>query len=320
VKLIRNIKELDGQFPGCALTIGNFDGVHLGHARIIGRLRAWADQVEGPAVVLTFDPHPVRLLRPQLTPPPLTWTRRKAELLSDLGVDGMIAWPTDRALLGLSSHEFFQQVILETMGAAAIVEGPNFHFGKDREGDVQRLRELCEQAGIHCEIVTPGINGGELISSTRIRNLIREGDMLAARQMLTQPYRIRGMVVHGDGRGTEIGFPTANLDAIDTLIPAMGVYAGVAVVERQPYMAAVHIGPSPTFGVERPTVEVHLLDFDESVYGSVIEVDFLESLRGIRHFGTAADLQSQLQRDIERTRQIASRYLQEPHIQPTPES
>ncbi len=312
MKLIRQIDQIDETLARCALTIGNFDGVHRGHASIIRHLKAWAQQVDGPAVVLTFDPHPVRLLRPELAPPPLTWTERKAQLLAELDVDCMIAWPTDRALLELSYREFFQRVIVEQLRAAAVVEGPNFYFGRGREGDVQRLQELCDDSALNCEIVEPGISEDALISSTRIRECIRDGDVSAARQMLTQPYRIRGMVIHGASRGTQIGFPTANLDAIDTLIPGMGVYAGVATVAEQKIPAAIHIGPSPTFGVKRPTVEVHLIDFAESIYGQVIGVDFLERLRGVQDFPSPAALQDQLSEDVENSRNIGRHFLTNP--------
>ena len=221
----------------------------------------------------------------------------------------MIAWPTDRALLGLSYREFFQRVIVEKLHAAAVIEGPNFFFGRNREGDIHRLRELCEDGAIACEIVEPGIAGEELISSTRIRDCVRQGEVQNARQMLTQPYRIRGLVVHGAARGTRIGFPTATLDAIDTLIPHVGVYAGVATVAEQKISAAIHIGPSPTFGIERPTVEVHLIDFNESIYGQVITVDFLERLRSIEGFRSSADLQDQLTRDVASARSIGQNFL-----------
>ena len=295
------------------MTMGNFDGVHRGHAKIIARLKHWAKTFSGPSVVFTFDPHPVRLLRPELAPPPLTWTQRKADLLEDLGVDCMIAWPTDRDLLKLTYQQFFQQVIVDKIHAAAIVEGPNFFFGKNREGNVERLDELCRESSIECEIVQPGISGDELISSTRIRKLVQDGDVSAAREMLTQPYRLRGMVVHGAGRGAELGFPTANLDAIDTLIPQIGVYAGFATVEGQRFTAAIHIGPSPTFGVERPSVEVHLLDFQQALYGKVIEVDFLDSLRGVEQFNDIESLKRQLSLDIQRARDIGAAYLKQPN-------
>ncbi len=309
VKLIRHIDELPDDRRGGALTMGNFDGVHRGHARIIERLKYWAGQVSGPSMVFTFDPHPVRLLRPHLAPPPLTWTQRKAELLGELGVDLMIAWPTDLALLQLTYRQFFGEIIQSRIGAAAIVEGPNFFFGHNREGNVQRLQELCRPAGIACEIVSPAIDDQELISSTRIRQAIAAGDVQAACSLLTQPYRIHGMVVHGAGRGAGLGFATANLDAIDTLIPGMGIYAGLAHVAGVTRIAAVHVGPSPTFGADRPQVEVHLLDFHDSVYGEVMEVDFLRRLRSVEHFSQVDLLLDQMKRDVQQARQIGAAWL-----------
>ncbi len=311
MKLIRHIEQIDHTLAGCAITLGNFDGVHRGHAEIISRLLQWAGRVGGPAVVFTFDPHPVRLLRPELAPPPLTWTQRKAELLQELGVDCMIAWPTDRHLLSLTYREFFQQIMLDQLQVAAMVEGPNFYFGRDREGNIDRLMQLCDESGIACEIVQPEVCDDELISSTRIRNLIHEGDVAAARTMLTRPYRIRGMVVHGAGRGHELGFPTANLDAIDTLIPAMGVYAGLASVQAELRPAAIHVGPSPTFGVVRPQVEVHVMDFADVMYGEVLEVDFLEQLRGVQQFNSIDELKTQLALDVTRAGDIGDGFLKQ---------
>ncbi len=313
MQLIRNIDELKRLPRGGALAMGNFDGVHRGHARIIERLNHWADRVDGPSIVFTFEPHPVRLLRPELAPPPLTWTERKAELLGALNVDVMIAWPTDRQLLQLSYSRFFQDVIQERIGAAAIVEGPNFYFGHNRHGDVGKLAELCAESNIAFEVVEPESLSGEWISSTRIRNSISDGDTQAACEMLTQPYRIRGMVVHGAGRGTGLGFPTANLDAIDTLIPGNGIYCGIARLgnpkEVSSRVAAIHIGPSPTFGDDRPQVEVHILDFGESIYGQVIEVDFLNRLRGVERFDTTELLLKQMHADIEQARLIGTTWL-----------
>ncbi len=286
-----------------AVTIGNFDGVHRGHARIIEKLRSVALKVGGPAVVFTFDPHPVRLLRPELAPPPLTWTDRKAELLSDLGVDAMVAYPTDLALLQLSPGEFFQQIVQDQLHAKAMVEGPNFYFGRDRAGDVHTLKELCEGAGIGLSIVAPMQEGpsGEFVSSSRIRKLIAAGNIDAAGQMLTAPYRLRGMVTHGAARGAKIGFPTANLDAVDTILPGMGVYAGQAHVvnDDRDWPAAINIGPSPTFGEETVRVEVHLIGFSGNLYGQPLEVDFIARLRDIQTFAGVEALKQQLARDVE---------------------
>jgi riboflavin kinase/FMN adenylyltransferase len=290
---------------GGALTIGNFDGVHCGHRVIVNQLKAFATELNGAAIVFTFDPHPVRILRPEQTPPPLTWTNRKADLLSELGVDVVVAYPTSRELLNLEYREFFQQIILEKIGAKAMVEGPNFYFGRGRQGNVQTLGELCREHDIQLRIVEPLLEAGEYISSSRIRKLIKHGNVFEAAGLLTHPYRIRGMVTHGASRGSTIGFPTANLDAVDTLVPAMGVYAGRCYLESRSHWSAIHIGPNPTFGEKVAKVEAHLLDFEGSIYGQVIEVDFVRRLRDIRQFDSAEDLQRQLQADVAETRNTA---------------
>jgi riboflavin kinase/FMN adenylyltransferase len=308
MKLIRKLPEFPESLRGGALTIGNFDGVHRGHAVILGQLKKFAAQLGGASVVFTFDPHPVRILRPEQTPPPLTWTNRKADLLAELGIDVVVAYPTDRQLLELSYVDFFQKIIVEEMGAKAMVEGPNFFFGKGRQGNPQRLKELCEQNKVQLEIVTPLLESDEFISSSRIRNLIKEGDVDLASQLLTNPYRIRGMVTHGAARGSKIGFPTANLDAIDTLVPAMGVYAGRTFVAGRSHWSAIHIGPNPTFGEDLPKVESHLLDFEGSIYGETIEIEFISRLRNICQFDGVDQLKAQLNVDIESTRKIARDY------------
>jgi riboflavin kinase/FMN adenylyltransferase len=280
------------------VAIGNFDGVHLGHARIVERLLARAKQVGGPAIVFTFDPHPVRLLRPQQAPPPLTWTDRKAELLSELGVDAMLAYPTDEALLALSPQDFFDRIVREALAAKAMVEGPNFYFGHNRAGTIDVLRGLCDAAKISLDIVEPLTVSGDFVSSSRVRKLIQAGDVSSAARLLTQPYRIRGMVTHGAARGTKLGFPTANLDAIDTLLPAVGVYAGRVMLPDRTWPAAINIGPNPTFGEHAVKVEVHLIGFQGSLYGQPIEVDFLSRLRDIRRFGGIDELKKQLTDDI----------------------
>jgi riboflavin kinase/FMN adenylyltransferase len=311
VQLIRNMSQLTSRQRGGAVAIGNFDGVHRGHARIIERLIALSRAVSGPATVFTFDPHPVRVLRPDLAPPPLTWTDRKAELLAELGVDVVVAYPTDEALLALSPDAFFDRVVREQLAARAIVEGPNFFFGRDRSGDIERLRQLSDRHRITLEVVPPLQCGAKYISSSRIRTAVAQGDVAEARRWLTRPYRIRGLVTHGAGRGHRIGFPTANLDAIDTLLPAYGVYAGRARVEKTWRPAAVNIGPNPTFGERALKVEVHVLDFDGPLYGQPLEVDFIARLRDIQSFSSVEQLVEQLRDDIEAVRGATEQEIQE---------
>jgi riboflavin kinase/FMN adenylyltransferase len=305
MKIIHGLENVPDDARSCAVAIGNFDGVHRGHARIIGRLRDQASDVNGPAVVLTFDPHPVRILRPDDCPLPLTWTARKAELLRALGVDFLIICATDEGLLNLRPADFFDDVIRAKIDARAVVEGVNFFFGRDRTGTIDVLRELAAKAGIQLSVIEPFVVANQTVSSSRIRRLIATGDVSAACRMLTEPYRIRGMVTHGVGRGAKIGFPTANLDAIDTLLPAHGVYAGRAWVSGRAWPAAVNIGPSPTFGLQRLKVETHLVDYAGDLYGQPLEVDFLARLRDIHCFASAAELKAQLTQDAEDVRQLA---------------
>lgn len=307
MQLIRKISDLPDDSRGGALTIGNFDGVHLGHKKLIDELNASATELGRPSIVFTFDPHPVRILRPEETPPPLTWTDRKADLLAALGVDVVVAYPTDRDLLSLTCHDFFSQIVVDCIGAKVLVEGPNFYFGRNREGDIESLRKMCTQHQVELKIVEPELSNESYISSSRIRHLIRDGEVAQAARFLTQPYRIRGMVKHGAARGTGIGFPTANLGAIDTLIPGPGVYAGRSWVDGRAHWSAINIGPNPTFGENRLKVESHLLDYEGSLYGHVIELDFIERLRDTRRFDSSEELEQQLQRDIADTRSIARR-------------
>ncbi len=286
------------------MAIGNFDGVHLGHRRIVERLLVRARASGGPAIVFTFDPHPVRLLRPAECPPPLTWTERKAELLAGLGVSRVVAYPTDEALLELRAGQFFQRIIVEALSARAIVEGPNFYFGHNREGDVRLLGELTAAAGMTLDVVEPVVLDGDIVSSSRVRRLIAAGEVATAARMLAAPYRIRGMVTHGAGRGARIGFPTANLEAVDTLLPAPGVYAGRAWIGGQGLRAAINLGPNPTFGEHALKVEVHVLDHDASLYGQPLEVEFLTRLREVMKFGSAEELVAQLQEDVKTVRRL----------------
>lgn len=305
MKLLRSLEQLPAELLQGAVSIGNFDGVHRGHARIVERLIAKARDVGGPAVVFTFDPHPVRLLRPHAAPPPLTWTERKADLLVELGVDSMIAYPTDEALLSLEAEAFFRDIVQDKLQARAMIEGPNFYFGRGRRGNVELLADLCRRAEVSLEIVEPLTLGGEYVSSSRVRQLVASGDMRRAAEMLTQPYRLRGLVTHGARRGEKIGFPTANIDGIDTLLPAEGVYACRALLGDASRPAAVNIGPNPTFGENALKVEAHLIGFTGSLYGQPLEVEFLDRLRDVRPFDSLEQLKAQLARDVDATRRIA---------------
>ncbi|WP_435007587.1 riboflavin biosynthesis protein RibF [Tundrisphaera lichenicola] len=306
---IEDFAGVPPEVRGAYVAVGNFDGVHRGHAHLLERLRARADAVGSPALALTFDPPPVAVLRPEAAPAPLTWMERRVELMKAAGATGVGVFRTGPWLLGLTAREFFDRVILEQLGARGMVEGPTFGFGRDRGGDAQILGSWCEQAGLDFEIATPTDDAGGIISSSRIRKALAEGSAAEAARLLGRPHRIRGLVTHGAGRGAGIGVPTANLDGIDTLIPDDGVYAVRAYLpgESKPIAGACNIGPNPTFGEQIRKVEAHLIDFRGDIYGRSIELDILERLRGTRRFEGLDDLLGQIRTDIEKSREICMR-------------
>lgn len=289
---------------GGFVAIGNFDGVHRGHQSMIGQLVEQARAEKVPAVVLTFNPHPIRLLRPEKAPPSLSTIRRKADLLGHHGVDFVIAYPTNRDLLNLSPREFFDQIVIEKLNARGLIEGPNFFFGRDRAGDTSTLREYCDAAGLRLTIVKPVEHGNDgLVSSSMIRKDIAAGRIEAAVRLLGHPFQLQGIVAKGAERGRKLGFATANLSKIETLLPKDGVYGGCCTVEGRHYRAAINIGPNPTFAEDHRKVEVHLLDFEGQLYGSMLSVDLLIRIRETKAFDSVEQLKSQIELDVETIRQ-----------------
>jgi len=292
---------------GCAVAVGNFDGVHLGHAAIVERLRAAARRHGVPAIALTFDPHPASVLRPGGAPQPLTTPARRARLLLDLGLDAVHVQPADRNLMAVGPEAFYADVLRGRMGARAIVEGADFRFGAGRAGDVRLLDTLCGRDGTELEIVPPLVVGGEPVSSSRLRSLVAAGRVREANELATAAYRLTGTVVTGARRGAGLGFPTANLAGIATLLPAAGVYAGRAVVDGTPFAAAVHVGANVSFGETALSVEAHLVGYAGDLYGRSLDVDFLDRVRDTRRFASADDLKAQLARDVAAAAAIAVR-------------
>ena len=302
--MLDNFAPVSESLRGAYLAVGNFDGVHRGHARLIARLRDRAKQANVPAVALTFDPPPTQLLRPDTAPKPLSWTTRKVELLKQAGADDVGVFRTGPWLLGLTAREFFDRVVVGQFGATGMVEGPTFGFGRDRGGDATILGSWCHSEGLGFEVVEPTEYDGRLISSSRIRLALDEGNVLEAADLLGRLYRLKGRVVKGAGRGSTIGFPTANLSGIDTMIPADGVYAVRVFLEGESAsrIGAAHIGANATFGETARTVEVHVLDFDRDLYGVIMEIEFDQRLRGSRKFSGVDELLAQIQDDIRETR------------------
>lgn len=284
---------------GGFVSIGNFDGVHLGHAKIISKLVSRARGAGHPAVVLTFDPHPIQLLRAEMAPPLLSEIEDRARFLGEMGVDVLVAYPTTLEMLRLNPDEFFREVVREQLGARGLIEGPNFCFGRDRRGDIGVLSQLCDDAGVALDVVEPESIGSELVSSSRIRSLLARGDVESASGLLGRSYSVRGIVTAGEGRGRELGVPTANLSEIVTLVPGDGVYVGAARVDGRRQPAAIHVGSNPTFGETVVKVEVHLLAFDGDLYDQELSVQFLERVRGTVEFESVDALREQVAEDIE---------------------
>lgn len=298
---------------GGAVSIGNFDGVHRGHAALLAEMRRQADGLGGPAVALTFDPHPIELLRPDQAPPRLTTTEDRSRLLLDSGADRVLVVRATHDLLALRAAEFFNEVIEKRLRATALVEGSNFGFGRGREGDVAMLSQLCQPAGIGLAIVPPIILDGSEVSSSRIRAALMSGNVREASALLGRPYRLHGLVDSGQRRGQQLGFPTANLEQTPTLIPGDGVYAVLVPYEGTIWPGAANIGPNPTFGENARKVEVHLIGFQGDLYGQPLAVDFIERLRDTRRFESKSDLIEQLQRDIAQARRFGEENHHESH-------
>jgi riboflavin kinase/FMN adenylyltransferase len=273
-----------------SVAVGTFDGVHLGHRAVI----------DGSESVLTFDPHPVSVVAPQHTPKLLTTPERKAELIASLGVQELIVIPFDADFARRSADEFIEDVLVGALGATRVAIGENFRFGHKAQGDTR----LLAADGRFTTDVRPLLEvGGEIVSSSHIRGLVLAGDIAQANALLGSTFQLSGEVAHGDKRGRELGFPTANLVPDEALaLPGHGVYACLA----NGLPAAVSVGVRPTFQTGRgELIEAYILDFDEDIYGRELRVDFLERLRGERRFASSEALIEQMHRDVEQTRRVA---------------
>jgi riboflavin kinase / FMN adenylyltransferase len=291
---------------GAWLTIGSFDGVHKGHQAILRKLVAGARQSGAPAVVLTFHPHPSVVLRGRSGPVYLTSPDERAELLSELGVDVVITQTFTRELAGQSAREYVQQ-LSEAVGLRHLLIGHDFALGRNREGDLPALENLGKSFGFEVNIMRPVLIAGLVVSSSRIRAVLAEGDVRSARRLLGRSYRVRGPVISGDGRGRKIGIPTANLEIpAERILPKVGVYACLACVDGQTYKAVTNIGLRPTFtgGEAQPRLEAHLMDYHGDLYGKTIQMAFLSRLRDEMRFSGVEALVTQIQADIQRARRI----------------
>src|SRR6266849_5520503 len=306
MKLFQGIVGANGAVRGYAVALGNFDGVHRGHQELFRQAKRL-----GPAAALTFEPHPGKVLQPDLAPKLITQLSRKLELLEECGLDAAIVQPFTLGYARTTAARF-EGSLLDDLGAKNLVVGVDFTSGGERRGTVDQLQKAAGQRGAAVQVVPPVTVDGVVVSSTKIREYILEGRVRAAQRLLGRYFDLDGVVVPGQGRGRGIGFPTANVDTPNELRPAPGVYAVRARIRSEaaasPWMAgAANIGVKPTFGGTEVTIEVHLLDFSGDLYGKELRVQFLDRLRPEQRFASVAELAAQIRRDVEAARAVIAR-------------
>jgi len=320
MQIIETLEKIDSKLRGCCLTIGNFDGVHLGHRKIIAAARKTAEKFGNcPVAAIVFDPHPVAILHPEKIPKVLTPLPLKKALLESAGIDYLIVLKDSYELLTLSPADFVDDFLKDIIAPKAVIEGDDFHFGYGRSGNPQILRQLGKQLGFDVVIVEPEIiklNGAAArVSSTIIRHLLQAGNAADAAKALGRPYRLMGKVVRGRGKGAELGYPTANIEPHEQIIPAEGVYAGfISVAENieklclleQKIPAVFSLGRAKTFISDHPLlIEAHILAGKvEDLYDKYLAMDFVDFIRHQQRFETEEKLKEQIKKDCEKAKDI----------------
>ena len=301
-------EELTRLSPGkdMLLTIGVFDGVHLGHKHLISRLKELAHQQGLASGVVTFRQHPEEVLSPKNRLPFLTSVAQRINLLKNEGVDAVIPLSFTSELAQLSARSFLEQ-LQKHLRMRGVVIGPDFALGRNREGNTETMRRLGQEMGFSVSVVPPLKIDGEVVSSTVTRKALAKGDMKRVQKLIGRPFRLQGRVVTGVGRGVKLGFPTANLEIeAEQALPPDGVYISLAHIDDQSYFSLTNIGKRPTFGNNQRLVEVYLLDYDGDLYGQELAIDLLERLRSEKKFKTAEELKKQIAQDVERGRKWLS--------------
>ena len=291
---------------GAIIALGNFDGFHLGHQAVAKEAIDWARSEGRPAIIATFDPHPVRFFRPDVPPFRLTTLEQRQELYLAAGATAMLVFHFDGELAGTSAEDFITQVLLERLGAHGVVSGEDFTFGQGAKGNVALLQGFGADNGLASRTVGAVIDDGRAISSSRVREALREGDPEEAARLLTRPFAVRGVVQHGDKRGREIGYPTANLTLETYLRPKYGIYAvtGRILATGQELKGAANVGMRPQFEPPKELLEPYFFDFSGDLYGQEIEVAFHHFLRGEAKFDTLDALTEQMARDCDEARRL----------------
>jgi len=295
---------------GAVVTVGTFDGVHLGHREVLDEIAARAGRTGRRSVLVTFHPHPLRIVRPGAAPLLLTVPAEKKEILAVSGVDYAVFVAFTPALRDYPARRFVEEILLGRIGMRELVIGYDHGFGRDREGTVDTMRELGTEFGFAVDVVDEVRVDGGRISSSRIRDLLLAGDVVTAAGLLGRPYSLQGPVVQGMQQGRKLGFPTANISVGDPekLLPLEGIYAVHGWVGSERIPGLLHLGPRPTFGGFPPSIELHLLDWEGDLYGKVVRVEFRERLRAIEPFASVAELVEQMHRDVERGREALVRW------------
>ncbi len=290
---------------GCVATVGSFDGVHTGHQSVLAQLIQHAKNRGLPSVVLTFEPQPREYFQPDAAPVRLSSFREKYRLLASRGIDKLICLRFHDSLAMVSAEDFVQRLFVEAMGLKCIVIGDDFRFGKNREGDVHTLRKTGEKVGFEVVPVDSFSMSGKRVSSSRVRQVLAEHDFPAAASLLGRPYSICGRVRHGEKRGRQLGFPTANIALNRARTTLLGVYVVyVNGLDGGRHKGVANIGTRPVFDGKQLFLEVHLLDYSGDIYGKYISIEFLQHLRGEQKFASVNELKSQIEQDIDRARVI----------------
>lgn len=302
MKILRRGSGLAG-VKNPVLTLGNFDGLHLGHQKILLKISQRAKSLGCPCAVYTFDPHPLKIVAPHKSPPLILDQEDKIRLIEGFGTDFLILARFTKEFASKHPREFVEDALVP-MKVKEVWVGHDFSFGRGREGTVEHLKKLGEEFGFSVNVIPAYRKGGAVVSSSRIRNLIKEGEVKKAKALLGRNYSIKGKVVSGRNIGKEIGFPTANLKTSSELVPANGVYAAYAKVNAKTYPAVLNIGVAPTFGEKEKCVEVHMIGFKDDIYGKRMEVGFVQRLRAERPFPSKEALIRQIGRDVERAKRL----------------
>ena len=309
MRVVRHPKSGERPFRSPVIALGNFDGCHRGHATIVELTRRRAKEIGGDAVVYTFAPHPVAVLKPERAPTMILSLAERLARLRELGVDGIVLRRFTRAFAALEPERFVREILLEGLGAAAVVVGYNVNFGKDRRGTPDLLGDLGAKLGFSVEVAGAVIQDGQTVSSSAVRRLLEAGDVATARGLLGRPHRLKGRVWRGAKRGASLGFPTANLFPRGGMLPPDGVYAVRVGIDGEPAVrpGVANLGCNPTFGLLRRRLEVHLLDYEGDLYGRTLAVDFEARLRGEVRFPSIDALVAQIQADAASARSILGR-------------